>query len=325
MTTLLREVRARVSAAAINEAYERERLEATALRGQSPQDYIRYQMLAAESLVGRMRPFLPPGQLRVLEVGCGTGGISLYLASQGFKVIAVDRQQYEAEAVRTAREFSREHRIPLDVSLADGAALPLGSATIDCVVCSNVVEHLDDPERTLAEMLRVLVPGGLAFVDFPLFLNVYGGHIDDSIRVPWFHLLPAAWVEAALRRRQAERDRCVFLTLNRITNARFRRIARRLGFETVHFGRAHYLTHPGRKFVVSLLASWQRRSPARAWRALREAVSDFSSVELGQFPLLLLSVPLAYVPGVSEFFTSGVRYVLRKPGHNLGPAEAVAP
>jgi SAM-dependent methyltransferase len=271
-------------------------------------------MLIAEPLVRRMRPFLPAGRARILEVGCGTGGMSLYLATQGFEVTAIDREQYDPEALEAAREFSRRENIRLNVYLADGAALPFREGSYEAVVCGNVVEHLEDPQAALAEIYRVLVPGGVAFVDFPLFRSPYGGHITDVVRIPWFHLLPKRWVEAELKRRGAERERAVFLTLNGITSARFRRIVDQLGFEVLSLRRAHYVTHPGRKLLISLLEAARHASVTRAWRAAREAASDFSAVELLQFPLLLLTVPLSYIPAVGEYLAAGVGYTLRKQG-----------
>jgi SAM-dependent methyltransferase len=306
--TLYRDVAARTA------SYERELLEATRARLRSPEDYIRCQMLIAEPLVRRMRPFLPAGRARILEVGCGTGGMSLYLATQGFEVTAIDREQYDPEALEAAREFSRRENIRLNVYLADGAALPFREGSYEAVVCGNVVEHLEDPHAALAEIYRVLVPGGVAFVDFPLFRSPYGGHITDVVRIPWFHLLPKRWVEAELKRRGAERERAVFLTLNGITSARFRRIVDQLGFEVLSLRRAHYVTHPGRKLLISLLEAARHGSMTRAWRAAREAASDFSAVELLQFPLLLLTVPLSYIPAVGEYFAAGVGYTLRKQG-----------
>src|SRR6185312_5957026 len=103
--TLLREALTR------GESYERELLQAIEARLRSPEDYARYQMLLAEPLVRRMRPYLPEGQVRILEVGCGTGGISVYLASQGYRVSAVDREQYDPEALRATRDYSRAQGI----------------------------------------------------------------------------------------------------------------------------------------------------------------------------------------------------------------------
>jgi SAM-dependent methyltransferase len=300
-------------AAARTAAYERDLLEATRARLRSAEDYIRCQMLIAEPLVHRMRPFLPAGRARILEVGCGTGGMSLYLASQGFEVTAVDREQYDPEALEAARAFSRRESIRLDLNLADGAALPFREGTYDAVVCGNVVEHLEDPHGTLAEIYRVLVPGGVAFVDFPLFHSPYGGHINDVVKIPWFHLLPRRWVQAELQRRGAERERAVFLTLNGITSRRFRRIVAQLGFDVLSLRRAHFVTHPGRKLIISLLEAARHASLKRAWRSTREAARDFSAIELLQFPLLLLAVPLSYMPALGEFFAAGVGFVLQKP------------
>lgn len=305
--SLLREALART------ESYERELLGAIEARTCSRQDYIRCQMLQAQPLLRRMRRLLAPGQVRVLDVGCGTGGISLYLASQGFQVTAVDCEQYEQEALRAAREHSGEQRIPLRLSLADAADLPFTDRAFDCVVCSNVVEHLEDPERALAEIHRVLAPGGLAFVDFPLFRSPYGGHIAEVIRIPWFHLLPRTWVEAELHRRGAAKERAVFLSLSGIKNSRFRRIVTKLQFEILEFRRSHFITHPGRKLLVSLLRAVRYASPSQGWRGLREAMGEFSWIQLAQFPFLLLAVPFSYVPGLDEVLASGVNYVLRKP------------
>jgi SAM-dependent methyltransferase len=305
--TLYRDVAARTA------SYERELLEATRTRVRSAEDYIRCQMLIAEPLVRRMRPLLPAGRARILEVGCGTGGISLHLATQGFDVTAVDREQYDPEALAAARQFAHRANIHLNVCLTDGAALPFRAGTYDAVVCANVVEHLEDPPATMAEIYRVLVLGGVAFVDFPLFHSPYGGHIDDVIKIPWFHLLHRRWVEAELQRRGAERARSVFLTLNGITSTKFRRIVDRLGFDIVSLRRAHFVTHPGRKLIISILEAARHASARRAWRAIREAALDFSLVELLQFPFLMLTVPLSYVPAVGEYFAAGVGYALRKP------------
>ena len=105
----------------------------------------------------------------------------------------------------------------------------------------------------------------------------------------------------------------MYLTLSGITNGRFRRIIRRVGFEVRQLRRAHYLTHPGRKLAASLLEAARRRSARLAWRGVREAASEFTPGELLEFAFLILTVPCAYVPVLSEFFASGVKYVLCKP------------
>ncbi len=294
-------------------AYEQALFLAVQARLSSPEDYVRYQMLLAEPLARRLQQVLPETAKRVLEVGCGTGGLSLYLATQGFRVAAVDRQQYDSGALPAARQYAVDHNVDVDLSQADAVALPFRGASFDCVLCSNVVEHLAHPDAAMLEIGRVLKPGGLAFVDFPLFRSTYGGHIEGSIKIPWFHLLPKSWVAGELRRRGAERDLAVFRTLNGITNRRFRAIVRTAGLEIHDFRRAHYLTHPGRKLAAALLEAGRRRSPRLAARALRAATAEFTFGEAIEFLFLASTTPLAYVPVLSELFASGVKYVLRKP------------
>jgi SAM-dependent methyltransferase len=292
---------------------EARRLRLIAERNQSPEHYIRYQMMLAAPILDRIRAVLPTGRLRVLDAGCGTGGIGLYLASQGLDVVGVDRQQYDSDALQAARWFAIREGFPMSIVLADAAALPFANSRFDCVVCSNVIEHLDDIPGGLGELRRVLRPGGFLFVDFPLFRSPFGGHIDDAIRIPWFHLLPPAIVEGALARRGADRDIPVFRSLNRVTKMRFRRLVGEARLEVVATRHSYYITHPGRKLALSLLEALRRRSPGLLWRSLHAAVGDFTPVDLICFPLLLAAVPLSHIPALDELFTSGVNYVLRRP------------
>jgi SAM-dependent methyltransferase len=72
--------------------------------------------------------------------------------------------------------------------IADAGALPLRSAQADLVLCTEVLEHVPDPLRALAEMNRVLIPGGGLILTTPL---VWGEHDHvDNLR----------WTEAGLRR-----------------------------------------------------------------------------------------------------------------------------
>lgn len=292
--------------------YERERIRAIHNRLNSPTDYIKYQMLSAQPLFETIRQFVQPKGLRVLEVGCGTGGISLYLASQGMNVFAIDRQQYDSQALAAAREFATSHSITVHIELADAVALPFTDASFDCIVCSSVIEHLHDPSASMMEMHRVLKPGGLVFLDFPLFRGPYGGHIDDLVKIPWFHMLPTDTVKRRLYKRNGEREYKVYLTLNRMTHCQFRQIIRGCGFTILQFRRMYYLTHPGRKLVRSLGEAIRHKSARFVLRSLHDIASDFTFKEALQFVFLAGLVPLSLVPGIGELFTSGEKYVLQK-------------
>ncbi|MFP3991171.1 class I SAM-dependent methyltransferase [Streptomyces sp. E11-3] len=68
--------------------------------------------------------------------------------------------------------------------LADGYLLPLADGVADVSFSSNVLEHVDDPQTFLSEMVRVTRPGGLIYVSFTNWYSPWGGHEW----APWHYL-----------------------------------------------------------------------------------------------------------------------------------------
>ena len=102
----------------------------------------------------------------LLDVGCGTGALAAELASLG-RVTGVD---LSAEAIAFSRRRALER-----LCVGSAEALPFGSARFDAVAAVDVVEHTDD-RRTLAEIARVLKPGGAALIHVPAFAFLWGEH-----------------------------------------------------------------------------------------------------------------------------------------------------
>ncbi|HET7566561.1 MAG TPA: methyltransferase domain-containing protein [Gaiellaceae bacterium] len=92
-----------------------------------------------------------PG-LRVLDLGCRTGALTQYYAT-GNEVVGVD---VDRDALERARE-----RLGIETEWADAEdSLPFADASFDVVVMGEVLEHLADPAAAVANVLRVLRPGG---------------------------------------------------------------------------------------------------------------------------------------------------------------------
>ncbi|RLC64747.1 MAG: hypothetical protein DRI79_07140 [Chloroflexi bacterium] len=88
---------------------------------------------------------------RVLDLGCGRGGVMERLYPQAGFVAGLDSDMRSL----------REHRAPaLARSSGLAGALPYADSAFDLVCCSWVLEHLPRPERAFAEVARVLIPGG---------------------------------------------------------------------------------------------------------------------------------------------------------------------
>ena len=94
---------------------------------------------------------------RILEVGCGNGYYLNLLNKLGFNLTLVGIDNDEV-ALKEARKIIRDNRVKLE--LVDADKLPFGNNIFDKVVISEVIEHVEDQERVLSEIYRVLKPGG---------------------------------------------------------------------------------------------------------------------------------------------------------------------
>jgi 2-polyprenyl-6-hydroxyphenyl methylase/3-demethylubiquinone-9 3-methyltransferase len=101
--------------------------------------------------------------LKVLDVGCGGGLVSEKFAEAGAKVTGIDLSKTSLEA---ARQHATKNGLQIDYQEASASNMPFPDATFDIVVCCDFVEHVADSlQICLAEMARVLRPGGIFLFD----------------------------------------------------------------------------------------------------------------------------------------------------------------
>jgi ubiquinone/menaquinone biosynthesis C-methylase UbiE len=143
---------------------------------------------------------------RVLDVGCGTGALLEELRTRSTEAWGVD---IAPEALR----FCAERGLHC-VALADAAAVPFPSGYFDVVTAIGIVEHLDDDQAFLAEMNRLVRPGGVLVL------------LTSSF--PWLWSMHD--VANRHRRRYYLRG--------------FRAQMKRAGFETLRFSHMNFLLFP---------------------------------------------------------------------------------
>ena len=93
----------------------------------------------------------------VLDVGCGTGFLALRFAELGHIVTGVD---FSPQMIERACQKAERAGLNLDFRVGDASSLDCGDEVYDIVAARHVVWNLPDPERGVAEWLRVLRPGG---------------------------------------------------------------------------------------------------------------------------------------------------------------------
>ncbi len=99
---------------------------------------------------------------RVLDLGCAGGFMAEALAARGAHVTGIDPA---AQAIEAARAHASVMGYDIRYDVGVGEALPYDDAAFDAVVCVDVLEHVRDLPRVLAEVARVMTPDGLFLFD----------------------------------------------------------------------------------------------------------------------------------------------------------------
>lgn len=107
---------------------------------------------------------VPAGEpIDALDVGCGTGFLSLELAARGHRVVGIDLAPAMLEA---ARGKATVRGLAVRFETADAEQLPYPAQSFDLVISRHVLWTLPHPETAIADWLRVLRPGGrLVIID----------------------------------------------------------------------------------------------------------------------------------------------------------------
>lgn len=205
-----------------------------------------------------LQTFIPP-TAKILDVGCGYGRkIGLWAKHQDYDYLGVDISD---NAVREAQSHG------LNVQTIDDAtSLPFADDSFDAVTCSEVLEHLFQPEIATAEMFRVLKPGGVLIVTVPNVVH-WARRIEFALMGRWNpigdHLsVEQPWRDPHLR----------FFTLPVL-----RRMIERSGLEIIEAGGhaggfLHALPRAGRWF--------RGREGSRAYKRLERLRPELFAVRL---------------------------------------------
>ena len=129
--------------------------------GYPPNDSLTWLRTRAErSHFARVLDQAIPGDARIVEIGCGTGQMSLYLARADRIVIGCDLARGSlALGAAAARRYGLDRAVQFVE--CDLTRLPLREGAFDVVYCSGVLHHTPDPAASFASIVRAARPGGM--------------------------------------------------------------------------------------------------------------------------------------------------------------------
>lgn len=129
---------------------------------------------------------LPAGNRNVALIGCGPLPYSLKtLADMDYDVVGIEPVP---AFVESARSFLRDSRATVLQGSAE--SLPMEDESMAVVLLESVLEHVDSPSKTLAEAYRVLVPGGVAFIETSNRRRLSPRGFNGEYNIPFYNLFP---------------------------------------------------------------------------------------------------------------------------------------
>ncbi len=225
--------------------------------------------------------------MRVLDIGCGEGGVVNPLLDMGLTAVGVE---LNPERIINAKKYLANHVHQNKITFVSkdiytpGIENEWGGGKFDVIILKDVIEHIFDQKKLMAHLQNFLKDDGVVFFGFPPWQMPYGGHqqlLQNKYlsKIPYYHLLPMPLYKSILKAANENVENMVDIKQTGISIERFERIVNRTGYKILN--QKHYLLNP----IYQYKFGWKPKA---------------------QFTWL------SGIPWVRNFFTSGVYYLIGK-------------
>ena len=222
--------------------------------------------------------------MRVLEIGCGEGGVLKAFLNKGCKGVGVE---FDESRIENAKLFMPDEVasgkirfVTKDIYKVDAEKDLDG--IFDIIVLKDVIEHIHDQPKLIGWMKIFLKPGGIIFFGFPPWYMPFGGHQQmchsKLAKMPYIHLLPKGIYRWMLKKKKEPVGALMEIRDTGISIERFEKICKKEGYKLLH--KRHYFLNPIYKWKFG-------------WKSRRQ------------------SVIIKLIPFVRNFFTTCVYYIIQ--------------
>jgi len=108
---------------------------------------------------------------KILDVGCGTGKYLVELSKKNRTCYGID--PLIEVSLNEARKMAEEEKVNINLSQGTGENISFPEKFFDTVLCLSTLQHVNDPDKTLSEMNRVLKDKGILLISVPLGKNIF--------------------------------------------------------------------------------------------------------------------------------------------------------
>ncbi|WP_160713511.1 class I SAM-dependent methyltransferase [Chitinophaga solisilvae] len=226
--------------------------------------------------------------LRVMEVGCGEGGVLTPLLEKGCQCVGVDLAPARIELAKSyLGNYLPSGQLRLIAkNIYDVDFLGEFRNSFDIIILKDAIEHIPDQEKIIGHLKQLLSPRGQVYFGFPPWYMPHGGHQQICANrflsmVPYIHLLPRPLYKGTLRLFGEENDivsELMDVKSTGISIERFEKIVRRQQYKITR--RRFYMINPIYKYKFGVSAREQFK-------------------------------PIAAIPFVRNFFTTCMYYMIK--------------
>jgi SAM-dependent methyltransferase len=126
-----------------------------------------YSLLARDAVADLDERYGPLTGQTIADLGCGPGWYTRAFRAAGAEVLPVDNSE---------EELHLPGGPPEGAIIADAGALPFDDASVDGAFASNLLEHTPNTPQVIAEIERILRPGGWGYISWTNWYSPWGGH-----------------------------------------------------------------------------------------------------------------------------------------------------
>ena len=200
-----------------------------------------------------------PG-MKVLEIGCGEGGVLKPFVDRGCICTGVDLDQLRIDiAQKVYAEDIRNNKLEfINQNVYDTGFVSRFSGYFDLIVLKDTIEHVPGQDAFIPHLKKLLAPSGQIFFGFPPWQMPFGGHQQVCTKkflsvLPYYHLLPMFLFKPFLRlfgENPVKIKDLIEVKETGISIERFERIVKKSGFTIKH--KTHFLINPIYKYKFGL-------------------------------------------------------------------------
>ena len=198
--------------------------------------------------------------VRVLEIGCGEGGVLLPFIEKGCSCVGVDLNDIRIDLAKEFLKVAVEHgkATLITQNVYDLEFLKKYGNHFDVIILKDAIEHIPHQEKFIPYLKCFLKPGGQIFFGFPPWYMPFGGHqqvCNNKLAsvLPYYHILPKTIYKGILKM-FGEHDAVIRELLEikdtQITIERFEKIVHKSELKVLN--QQHYLINPIYKYKFGL-------------------------------------------------------------------------